>query len=115
MEEEEKYAELNINNSTMDTFVQSPVTINTQRKDVNVSNERRVALEIYAETIKEFQGFTIQSKISDSAYSDSEELVEAVSDSEELVDAISDSKKLVDAVSDPKSNALVATHTSDEN
>ena len=40
-------------------------------------------------------GFTIQSTISDSAHSDSEELV--------------------DTVSDPKSDSLVYTHTSDVN
>ena len=42
---------------------------------------------------------SIQSTISDSAHSDSEEQVVAISDSKELVDAISDYNKLVDAVS----------------
>ena len=31
-EEEEKYAKRNVNNVTMDDFVHSPVTINTQKK-----------------------------------------------------------------------------------
>ena len=63
----------------MDTFFQSPVTIKTKSKDANVTNERRIAAEIHAETIREFNGFSIQSTISDSAHSNSEELVDAVS------------------------------------
>ena len=38
MEEEEKYAKRNTNNATMDTLFQSPVTINKQSKDANVTN-----------------------------------------------------------------------------
>ena len=49
-------------------------------------------MKVLKETIKEFHGLTIQSKISDSAYYDSEEH---------------------NAVSDQKSDSLVATHTSD--
>ena len=41
-----------VNNVTMDTLFQSPVTINAQNKDANVTNERRIAAEIHAETIK---------------------------------------------------------------
>ena len=52
MEEEEKYAKHNVNNVTKDDFFQSPVTINAQKKYVNVKNERRIALDIHAETIK---------------------------------------------------------------
>ena len=55
--------------------------------------------------MKEFNRFTIQSTISDSAHFNSEE----------LVDPVSNSKELVDAVSDPKIDSLVATHTSDRN
>ena len=66
---------------------QSPVTINTQRKYANMKNERRIASDIHAETMKEFKGFTIQSTISDSAHSNSEELVDAIRYFEELVDA----------------------------
>ena len=51
-EENEKYAKQNINNVTMDTLFQSPVTSNTQRKDGNVTNDRQIALDIHAETIK---------------------------------------------------------------
>ena len=47
----------------------------------------------------------IQSIISNSAHSNSEEVVDVVRDSEELVDT----------VSYPKSNPLVAIHTSDRN
>ena len=52
MEEEEKYSERNVNNINMDTLFQSPVTINTQRKDANVKNERRIAADIHAEMMK---------------------------------------------------------------
>ena len=38
MEEEEKYSKRNFNNVTMDALFQYPVTINTQRKDANVTN-----------------------------------------------------------------------------
>ena len=55
--------------------------------------------------MKEFKEFTIQSTVSNSVHSDSEE----------LVDAVNNSYGLVDAVSDPKSDPLVATHTSDIN
>ena len=57
-----------------------------------MKNERQIALDVLKETIKEFHGQTIQSKIRDSAYYDSEEH---------------------DAVSDQKSDSLVATHASD--
>ena len=116
-EEEKKDAERNVNNVTMDTLFQSPVTINTQRKDANLTNEIKIASGIHAETIKEFKGFTIQSTISDSAHSNSEELVyavrnseelvDAVSNSEELVDAVRNSEELVDAISDPKSDPSI--------
>ena len=51
-EEEEKYAKRNVNNVTMDTLYQYPVTINIQRKYANVKNERQIASDIHAETIK---------------------------------------------------------------
>ena len=47
----------------------------------------------------------IQSTISNSAHSDSKE----------LVDAVSNYEGLVDAVRDPKSDSLIATYTSDRN
>ena len=50
--EEEKDAKRNINIITEDTLFHPPLTINTQRKDTNESNERRIASEIHAETIK---------------------------------------------------------------
>ena len=60
MEMEEKYAERNVNNVTMDTFFQYPVTINAEKKDTNATNERQVASDILAEMMKEFKRFTIQ-------------------------------------------------------
>ena len=42
----------NVNNVTMDTFFQSPITINAQKKDAKVTNERQIAADIHAETIK---------------------------------------------------------------
>ena len=51
-EEEEKYAKRNVNNVTMDHLYQYPVTINIQRKYANVKNERQIASDINAETIK---------------------------------------------------------------
>ena len=53
MEEEERDAKRNANNVTMDTVLnQYPLTINTQRKDANVKNERQISSNILAETIK---------------------------------------------------------------
>ena len=37
-EEEERNAKLNANNVTMDTFCQSPVMTNTQRRNTKVTN-----------------------------------------------------------------------------
>ena len=51
-EDKEKYAKRNVNNVTMDTLFQAPVTINTQREDANVTNERRITSDIHAETMK---------------------------------------------------------------
>ena len=99
----------------MDTLFQSPFAINTQRKDANVTNKRRIASDIHTEMMKDFKGFTIQSTISDSSHSDSDELVDAISNSKELVDALSNSKELDDAVSDLASDLKVATNTSDGN
>ena len=52
MEDEGKYAKRNVNNVTTDTLFQYPVTINSQKKDANVTYERRIASGILAETIK---------------------------------------------------------------
>ena len=71
-----------------------PITINTQRKNSNVKNERRISLNILEETIKRFNGLKIQSIINYSTYYDSEE---------------------DNAESDHKSNSLVDTRTSDGN
>ena len=98
-EEEEKYAKHNVNNVTMDTLSQSTVTINALKKDATMKNEKQIAADVHAETMKEFKGFSIQSTISNYAQSNSDE----------LVDAISDSKGLFDAKSDPKSDLKVAT------
>ena len=43
-----KYAKRNVNNVTMDTLHQYPVTINTQMKDANVTNEILIASDIHA-------------------------------------------------------------------
>ena len=51
-EEKEKDAKRNVNNVTMDTLFQSPFKINTQRKIANVTNERQIAADIHAETMK---------------------------------------------------------------
>ena len=63
----------NANNITMDTFCQSPVTTNLQRKNANIPNERRIASDILSETLKEFKRFTLHSKINNSAYYNSDE------------------------------------------
>ena len=76
----------------MDTFIQSPVTTNTPRKKSNVPNERQISSEILAETIKGFEGLTLEPTINNYVYYHSDE-----NDSE----------------SDPKSSPLVANHTSD--
>ena len=81
--------------------------------------ERQNPSGIIAETIKYLKGCTIQSTISDSAYSDSDEQVDAISDSEEQVDTINYPNELVDAVSNPKrdpsSDEKVATYTTNGN
>ena len=56
MEDEEKDSECNVNNVNMDTFFHSHTTINSQKKDANVTYERRIASGILAETIKKNQG-----------------------------------------------------------
>ena len=43
VEEEEKDSEHNINNITTQTLFQFPITINAQKKYVNVTNERLIA------------------------------------------------------------------------
>ena len=67
-EEEERDAEHNANNVTMDTFYESPLTTNTLRKIENVPIERRTSSDILEETIKGLKGLTLQSTINDSAY-----------------------------------------------
>ena len=94
-EEEERDAKRNTNNVTMDTFFHhSPATTNTQRYIANGTNERRISSSIMAETIKGFNGLTIQSIINNSAYYDLEE---------------------DDAESDPNSDPKVDTHTANRN
>ena len=51
-EDEGKYTKRNVNNVNTDTLFQSPVTVNAQKKDANVTYERRIASRILAETIK---------------------------------------------------------------
>ena len=61
--------------------------MNIQKKDANMSYERRLTSFILSETIKEFKGCTIQSTINNSGYCDYNEQVDAINDSEEQVDA----------------------------
>ena len=114
-EEEEEDTESNFNNVATDTSFYSPVAINAQKKYTNVSQERRLALGILEETIKQFKVWTIQSTIKNSAQNDSEEHVDTINDSDEQVDAINNSEELVDAGRDPKrdksSNLKVDTYT----
>ena len=91
-EEEEGNIIYDANNVTMYTSSQSPIPTNTQRKIENVPNEGEISVEILAETIKGFKGLTLQSKINNYVYYNSEE---------------------DDAASDPNSDPKVATHTSD--
>ena len=128
MEEEEEEIERTVNNITTDISFQSPVDMNAQKKDSNMSYEIRIASGILVEKIKEIKGCTIQSTINDSGYCNSYEQIDPTNDSEEQVDgmnwlinnsykqvdqinysnkqvdAISYSEKLVDAGSDPKSD-----------
>ena len=65
-EEEECNTKRNTNNVNIDTFCnQSPVTTNTQGYIENMTNERRIPSDILAETIKGFNGLTIQLTIND--------------------------------------------------
>ena len=68
MEQKEEEIENNVNNIKMDTSFQSHVAMNAQKKDSNMSYERRLASGILAETIKQFKGYTIQLTINDSGY-----------------------------------------------
>ena len=47
-----KYAKGNVNNFTTDNLFHPPVNINAQKKDSNMTYERRMALGILAETMK---------------------------------------------------------------
>ena len=57
----------------MYTLYQTHVTTNTQGEIATVTNERPISSEILAETIKGFKRLTLQSKINDSEYYNSEE------------------------------------------
>ena len=48
IDEEEEDAKINFNNVTTDTSFKCPVAINAQKKDTNVSYERRLASVILA-------------------------------------------------------------------
>ena len=86
MKEEEEEIESNINNITMDTSFQSPVAMNSQNKDANMSLERRLPSIIIAETIKIFKGCTILSTINYSVYYESDEQVNEINDYKVQVD-----------------------------
>ena len=104
MEEEEEEIESNINNITMDTSFQSPVDVNAQKKDANMSLGRQIYSGILSETIKNFKGCTIQSTIKNSVYYESGEQVNKINDSKEQVDARNwlrnDSDEQVDQIND---------------
>ena len=51
MEYEENDVECNVNIVTTDTLFQSLVTVNAQKKDANVTHERRISLGVIAEII----------------------------------------------------------------
>ena len=110
-EEEERDAKHKSNNLTMDDlFNHSTIlpsqgdianmtsvhsTISSSPGDISsVKSERRISLDILAETMNGFNELKIQSTINDSAYYDQEEN---------------------DAESDPNSNPKVATYTTNEN
>ena len=58
----------------MDTFFhRSPVKTNNQGEIANVTNEMQISLDILAETIKVFNGLTIQSTINNFVYYNSRE------------------------------------------
>ena len=46
----------NVNSISMDNFFRSPVTINAQKKDANVTNERQISADIHAKNDKIIQG-----------------------------------------------------------
>ena len=75
---------------TMDNFIQSPITTNTPRETIYVTNERRISLDSLKETLKGFNTLTLQSTISNSADDHSEK-------------------------NDAKSDQVVATYTGDGN
>ena len=111
MDEEEEEMERNINNITCYTSFQSPVTKGVQNKDTSWSLERRIAAGVLADMVEKFKGSSIQSDKGVDDISDSKGRVEDRNDSAEQVDGLNDSENLVVDGSDPKSNANVATHT----
>ena len=52
METEKEEIERNINNSTCDTSFQSPVAMNIQKKDANLSLERLLASGVWSEMVE---------------------------------------------------------------
>ena len=67
----------------MDNLFQSHVATNAQKKDANMSLERRLTSGILSETIKIFIVCTIQSTINDSVYYEYDEQVDKINDSTE--------------------------------
>ena len=82
MEEEEEEIENYIYNITMDTSFQSPVAMNAQKKDANISLDRRLNSGVLAEMIKNFKECTIQSTINNSVYYEFNEQVYEINYSE---------------------------------
>ena len=102
----------------MDTSFQSPIAINVQKKDANGSLQRQLASGVLAEKVENFKGCTIQSTISNSAHSNSEEEVDKTNDSEEQVDARNwlrnDSAEQVDEINDSDKYVDVIINDSDK-
>ena len=71
-EEKELNAKHNANNVNIYHFCQSSNTTNTQIRNTNVTHERRISLDVLSETIKVFNGLTLQSTINNSAYYNSD-------------------------------------------
>ena len=61
--------------------------MNVQKKDTKMSSEIQPASGVLSEIVKIFKECTIQSTISNSAHSNSDEQADEINDSEEQVDA----------------------------
>ena len=92
--------------------------MNVQKRDANLSLERRLTSGVLTKMVKIFKGCTIQSTISDSAHSDSYEQVDKINDPGEQVDARNwlrnDSAEQVDQINDSSKQVYEITNDSDK-